>query len=119
MSTGVSEHNSTVQIERITQHVECIRKDQAEIKEEVRGLRDAVQKMSEAIARLALIEERQAATSQTIERVMSSIEKLDERVRALEVAEPMQAKTTEWVQSAIWAAASAAVMFIASKAGLF
>jgi len=42
-----------------------------------------------------------------------------ERLRRLEVAEPMQAKAAEWVQSAVWAAAAAAVMFMAGKAGLF
>jgi len=113
------EHNAIVQIERITHNIAQIRADQSVVKEELRGLRDALQRMSEAITRLALIEERQAAASQAIERVMATVEKIDERVRALEVADPMQTKTAEWVERALWAAATAAVMFVAAKVGLF
>jgi ssDNA-binding replication factor A large subunit len=82
-------------------------------------MRAAIERMSEAVTRLALVEERQAAASTAIERLVQSLEKLDERLRRLEVAEPMQAKATEWVQSALWALAAAAVMFVAGKAGLF
>ena len=77
------------------------------------------ERMSEAVTRLALVEERQAAASTALERLVQTLEKVDERLRRLEVAEPMQAKATEWVQSAVWAAAAAAVMFMAGKAGLF
>jgi len=113
------EHNAIVQIERITHNIAQIRADQSVVKEELRGLRDALQRMSEAITRLALVEERQAAASNSIERVMATVQKIDERVRTLEVAEPMQAKTAEWVERALWAAATAAVMFVAAKVGLF
>jgi len=106
--------NDIVRIERITHHIQRIREDQ-------HAMRAAIERMSEAVTRLALVEERQAAASTAIERLAKSLEKLDERLRHLEVAEPMQAKAAEWVQSAIWAlaAASAAAMFIAGKAGLF
>jgi len=93
--------------------------DVQHIRENQESMKKAIERMSEAVARLAIVEERQAATSQAIERVMAAVEKIDERVRRLEIAEPMQAKTSEWVQSAIWAAAAAAVMFVAGKAGLF
>ncbi|TSE34713.1 hypothetical protein Tchar_01217 [Tepidimonas charontis] len=82
-------------------------------------MRAAIERMSEAVTRLALVEERQAAASTAIDRIAQSLEKLDERLRRLEVAEPMQAKATEWVQSALWALATAAVMFVAGKAGVF
>lgn len=82
-------------------------------------MRAAIERMSEAVTRLALVEERQTAASTAIERIVQSQEKLDERLRRLEVAEPMQAKAAEWVQSAIWAAAAAAVVFMAGKVGLF
>lgn len=82
-------------------------------------MRAAIERMSEAVTRLALVEERQSAAATVIERVVQSIEKLDERLRHLEVVEPMQIKAAEWVQSAVWAAAAAAVMFMAGKAGLF
>lgn len=105
-------HDDVVRIERLTHHIQRIREDQ-------HAMRAAIERMSEAVTRLALVEERQAAASTAIERLVQSIERLDERLRRLEVAEPMQAKAAEWVQSAVWAAAAAAVMFIAGKAGLF
>ena len=107
-----NEPNEVVRIDRLTHHIQRIREDQ-------HAMRAAIERMSEAVTRLALVEERQAAASTAIERLVQSLEKLDERLRRLEVAEPMQAKATEWVQSAVWAAAAAAVMFMAAKAGLF
>ncbi len=106
------EPNDIVRVERITHHIQRIREDQ-------RAMRAAIERMSEAVTRLALVEERQAAASTAIERFVQSLERLDERLRRLEVAEPMQSKAVEWVQSAVWAAAAAAVMFVAGKAGLF
>ena len=106
------EHDAVVRIERISHHIQRIREDQ-------HAMRAAIERMSEAVTRLALVEERQTAASTAIERIVQSQEKLDERLRHLEVAEPMQAKAAEWMQSAVWAAAAAAVMFMAGKAGLF
>lgn len=107
-----NESNEGVRVERITHHIQRIREDQ-------HAMRAAIERMSEAVTRLALVEERQAAASTAIERLVQSLERLDERLRRLEVADPMQTKAAEWVQSAVWAAAAAAVVFIAGKAGLF
>ena len=107
-----NEPSDVVRIERLTHHIQRIREDQ-------HAMRAAIERMSEAVTRLALVEERQAAASTAIERLVQSIERLDERLRRLEVSEPMQTKAAEWVQSAVWAAAAAAVMFVAGKAGLF
>ncbi len=105
-------HSDGVRIARLTHHIQRIREDQ-------HAMRAAIERMSEAVTRLALVEERQAAASSAIDRMAQALEKLDERLRRLEVAEPMQAKAAEWVKSALWAAAAAAVMFVAGKAGLF
>lgn len=112
LNSIAKESNEVVRIERIAHHIQRIREDQY-------AMRSAIERMSEAVTRLALVEERQAATSTAIERLSSVMEKLDERLRKLEIAEPLQAKATEWVQSAVWAAAAATAMFIAGKAGLF
>lgn len=106
------EPNEVIRTERLTHHIQRIREDQ-------HAMRAAIERMSEAVTRLALVEERQTAASTAIERLVQSLERLDERLRRLEVAEPMQTKAAEWVQSAVWAAAAAAVMFMAGKAGLF
>lgn len=106
------EADAVVRVERITHHIQRIREDQ-------RAMRAAIERMSEAVTRLALVEERQAVASSAIDRLAQTLERLDERLRRLEVADPMQTKAAEWVQSALWALATAAVMFIAGKAGLF
>ena len=112
LNSIAKESNEIVRIERITHHIQRIREDQ-------HAMRAAIERMSEAVTRLALVEERQTAASSAIDRLALTLERLDERLRRLEVAEPMQAKATEWVQSALWALAAAAVMFVAGKAGLF
>ena len=103
--------NGAARIERLTHHMLSIR-------DSVDEMKGAMKEMASAITRLALVEERKAAVSSTIERLVQSLEKLDERLRRLEVSEPIQAKAAEWVHSALWAAASAAVVFIAAKEGL-
>ena len=105
------EPNDIVRIERLTHHIQRIREDQ-------HAMRAAIERMSEAVTRLALVEERQAAASTAIERLVQSLEKLDERLRHLELAEQTQAKTAAWVQAALWALAAAAAMFIAKRVGL-
>lgn len=107
-----SEHNEVVRIERLTHHM-------LRIRESVDEMKSVMKEMASAITRLALVEERQAATSTALERLGEALTKLDERLRRLEVAEPMQAKATEWVQSALWALAAAAAMFVAGRVGLF
>ena len=106
-----NETNDVVRIERITHHIKRIREDQ-------HAMRAAIERMSEAVTRMALVEERQASASTAIERLVHALEKLDERLRKLEIAEPMQAQSSEWVRNAVWALAGLAVMFIAAKAGL-
>lgn len=112
LNSIAKEADDVIRIERITHHIQRIREDQ-------HAMRSAIERMSEAMTRLALVEERQAAESSAISRLVQSLEKLDERLRRLEVAAPMQTKATEWVQAALWALATAAAMFVAGKAGLF
>lgn len=106
MQTGLD-----IQIDRLEQDIRRVRDDQ-------HAIRAAIERMSEAVNRIALVEERQAAASQAIDLVMRTLERIDERVRKLEIDEPMQRKVSEWVTTAIWMAAVAAVMFVAAKVGL-
>ena len=107
----LSAPNGIVRIERLTHHIQSIREDQ-------HAMRAAIERMSDAVTRLALVEERQTAASSAIDRLVQALEKLDERLRRLEVSDPVQTKAAEWVRSAVWAAAAAALMFIADKVGL-
>lgn len=113
------EHDQVVIIERLTHHIARVREQQQALLEEQRAMREAITRVSEAITRIALVEERQAMTSTAIERLVDTMDKIDDRLRKVEASEPMQAKASEWVINAAWAAATAAVMFVAGKAGLF
>ena len=85
LNSIAKETNDVVRVERIAHHIQRIREDQ-------HAMRAAIERMSEAVTRLALVEERQATASSAIDRLAQAVEKLDERLRRLEVSEPMQAK---------------------------
>lgn len=106
------EHSEVARIERLTHHM-------LRIRESVDKMEASMAKMADALTRLALVEERQSAASSALERLGDAIERLDERLRKLEIAEPMQTRSSEWMMNAVWAAAAAAVMFVAGRAGLF
>ena len=55
LDSRVESLERAVRIERITHHIQSIREDQ-------HAMRTAIERMSEAVTRLALVEERQAAT---------------------------------------------------------
>ena len=107
-----TESSEVVRIERLTHHIQRIRESQDKME-------TSLSKMADAVARMALIEERQTNASTAIERVAESLEKIDLRVRALEVAEPLQARSAEWVEKAVWGAAGLLVAGALAKLGIF
>ena len=99
--------------------------DVGDIKSGMADFKAGMKELAAAILKLALVEERQTNTAQALERAFMLLEKLDkkvdavvERVHELEKSEPMQNKAAEWTERLLWAAASAALMFIAAKSGL-
>ena len=56
LNSIAKESNEIVRIERITHHIQRIREDQ-------HAMRAAIERMSEAVTRLALVEERQTVAS--------------------------------------------------------
>lgn len=97
---------------------------------------ESVDKMADAVTKLAVIEERQVSDRQALERAFMAIQKTDERcsamfekcveklektdgrVDALEAAAPESKQTSEWVKGALYGAAGLAAMFVAKQAGL-
>ena len=99
--------------------------DVGEIKVGMSDFRTGMKEMTKAITKLALVEERQTHASQAIERcfkaaerLQASLDKLDGRVAELERSEPSQNRAAEWVDRAVWAAASASVAMFAAKSGM-
>lgn len=95
----------------LTQRVETIHEGFGEV-------RVVLQKLTDAVNTLALVEERQAQLSASLERAFNALEKVDARVSTLEMQVPVTRQTSEWVHRGIWAAAAASLTFIAKKAGL-
>lgn len=92
---------------------------------DVGELKETLREIASAVTRLALVEERQMQTNEALSRAFKQIDKLDlklvgleQRMVALERMQPIQQQTSSWVMSAVWAAAGAAVVFIAKKAGV-
>jgi hypothetical protein len=85
---------------------------------DVGEIKMAMNALSAAINKLALIEERQSMANQALERAFNAITKIEERLVALERADAHNKRTNKYVDSMIWAAAAASVMFAAAKVGL-
>ena len=95
------------------------------LSEDVGELKEALRQIASAVTRLALVEERQMQTNEALSRAFKQIDKIDlkltaveQRLGALERMQPMQQQTNGWVLTAVWAAAGAAVMFVAKKTGI-
>ena len=106
------------------------------IAHKVTKMESSIEKLAEAITKLAVIEERQMADRVALERAFQAIQKTDERsmeameklmaklekdegrIDVLEQAAPVNAQTSQWVQQALWGAASVACVVALSKLGM-
>ena len=94
------------------------------LSEDVGELKETLRQIASAVTRLALVEERQMQTNEALSRAFKQIDKFDlklttveQRIGALERMQPQQQQTSAWVTTMLWAAAGAAVMFVAKKVG--
>lgn len=115
--------------------------------QDITEMRASVVKMTDALVKFAVIEERQTQTilaqdriTMTIDRVSIRLDNhekscqlqekelralvfdtakdLSQRIDALEKAEPMQEQAGKWVMAAVWGAAGFAALLIAKQLGL-
>ena len=106
------------------------------IAQKVDRMEHSMDKLTEAITKLAVIEEKQSADRAALERAFMAIQKSDERcqllfekttqkleaidarVDGLEAAAPQTAQVQQWVTSAVWAAAGLGAYIVINKLGL-
>lgn len=106
------------------------------IMHKVTKMESSIDKLADAIAKLAVIEERQTADRAALERAFNAIQRSDERCAAamekiaekieksdarldeLEKAAPALALTNGWMLNAVWAAAGLGIYIIVHKLGL-
>lgn len=86
--------------------------------EDVTEIKDALSKLSDAITKLALVEERQTQTAQALERAFIAIERLEARVAVIELKQPHALKFAVWMDRAIWAALALLATYAARQIGL-
>ena len=85
---------------------------------DVVDMKTALNELSKAITKLALVEERQAQTADAMERAFKAIGKIEDRVSALELAAPKTKETNAWVDRFILALVMALAGFVGTKLGL-
>lgn len=82
---------------------------------DVAEIKSAMNELTQAIMKLALIEERLAVAAKTQERAFDAIDKLESRMALIEQKVPMHDKTTMWIDRGIMAVVGAAAMFVWDK----
>lgn len=86
--------------------------------EDVSEIKAALTKLSDAITKLALVEERQTQSAAALERAFTAIEKIERRLASLEQSQPEQKRTAKWLERAVVAIVAAVAAMFAKKAGL-
>jgi len=91
--------------------LEALHSDMSEMKA-------VLNKLSDALTKLALIEQTQSQTAGSLERAFKTLEKIETRVVALELAQPKNDFASTWVDRIITGTIGFAVAIIAAKFGL-
>ena len=80
---------------------------------EVSDIKSALDRLSDAITKLALVEQQQNQIAAALERAFKAIAKVEDRVTAFEQAQPTNTEVAKWVDRGLMAVAGAGVVFIA------
>jgi hypothetical protein len=81
-------------------------------------MKTALNKLSEAITKLALVEQSQLQTAEALERSFRAIEKIETRLTLLELAQPKNDFASTWVDRILTGVVGFAAAVIAAKFGL-
>ena len=85
---------------------------------DVGEIKTALGRLSDAITKLALVEQQQGQTASALERAFVALERLEKRVDSLEKRTPEQDRTARWIDQAVLGGVIVLLMFIAKKVGL-
>ena len=86
--------------------------------EDVSDMKTVLKELTAAISRLAVVESDQGHIRDGQERTFKVLEKLEARVTVLEQLAVTSKQTNLWIEKGLWAAAAAALMYVAKKVGL-
>ena len=68
--------------------------------EDITEIKVALGKLSDAIVKLALVEQKQTAASAALERAFTALEAVENRVSALELEAANSSRTSKWIDRA-------------------
>lgn len=85
---------------------------------DVGEIKTALGKLSDAIVKLSLVEERQTQANLALERAFSSIERIERRLSVVEIDLANANRTSKWVDRGVWSCATAAVVYAAKAGGM-
>ena len=86
--------------------------------EDVGEMKSALNKLTDAVTKLALLEERQMHAAAAQERAFAAIERVEKRLLALELYMPNAKRTSVWVDRAVLFVMGLVAMYIAKTVGL-
>ena len=81
-------------------------------------MNETLNKLAEAVNKLALVEERQTQFAAAQERSFKALERLEARVGALELHVPANKRISIWVDRATWGGLGLMAMAVIKKSGL-
>lgn len=85
---------------------------------DVSDIKSALDRLSDAITKLALVEQQQSQIAAALERAFKAIAKVEDRVSSLEQSVPSQTETAKWVDRGLVALAGAGAVFVGKAVGL-
>lgn len=86
--------------------------------EDVNDMKAAIKELTNAVHKLALVEQAQGQMALAIERAFSSITENSKRLSEIEKRLPEVTRTSVWVDRGVWSAAAVAVTMLLKKSGL-
>jgi hypothetical protein len=104
-------HEYGADITLLSQRIELMHRDFVEMKV-------VLGKLTDAILKLAVVEERQAEFGRAQERAFQAIVSLEGRTRSLEMSSMNATRTSMWVDRAVTAAVAVVLYYAASRVGL-
>lgn len=85
---------------------------------DVVDVKTALNELSKAITKLALVEERQSQTAEAMERAFKAIEKIEIRLSKLEESAPKAKETSAWMDRFVLGIMIAVMGYVGTKVGL-
>lgn len=86
--------------------------------EDVTEVKNALNKLTDAVTKLALLEERQLHAAAAQERAFAALERVESRLHKLEQFLPNAKRTSVWVDRAVLFVIGLAAMYVAKTVGL-